>query len=99
MDFVKEDLDNMHNHEAVVKDMEAAGVSWSAHLFDTPFFALKSVTDIVDGGRVAQEEFLENLATAAKALHVSLPTTVYHCCVCWQPHAQGIIKLEHSGRA
>ena len=70
MDFVQEDLNNMEKQGAVVKEMEAAGIAWSAHLFETPFFALKSVTDIVDGGRVAQEEFLENLSAAAKALHV-----------------------------
>lgn len=69
MDFVKEDLDNMEKHSAVVKEMEATGIAWSAHLFDVPFFALKSITDIVDGGRVAQEEFLENLSAAARALH------------------------------
>lgn len=71
MDFVQADLDNMQAQGAAVKEMEAAGIAWSAHLFGTPFFALKSITDIVDGGRVAQEEFMENLATAAKALHVS----------------------------
>ena len=34
--------------------------------------ALKSVTDIVDGDRPAQEEFLENLHRAAQALQVSV---------------------------
>ncbi|KAK9797080.1 hypothetical protein WJX73_005059 [Symbiochloris irregularis] len=72
MDFVQADLDNMEKQGAAVKEMEAAGIAWSAHLFGTPFFALKSITDIVDGGRVAQEEFMENLATAAKALHDTL---------------------------
>jgi nucleoside phosphorylase len=32
-----------------VKEMEAAAIAWSAHLFGTPMFALKSITDIVDG--------------------------------------------------
>lgn len=40
----------------------------AAALHRTPLLALKSVTDIVDGNRPAQEEFLENLATAARAL-------------------------------
>lgn len=80
MDFVKEDLDNMEKHSAVVKEMEATGIAWSAHLFDVPFFALKSITDIVDGGRVAQEEFLENLSAAARALHVSFATQACMYC-------------------
>ena len=53
-----------------MKEMEAAGISWVAHLHNVPFIALKSITDIVDGDRPAQEEFLENLHSAAKALQV-----------------------------
>jgi len=34
-----------------VKDMEAAAIAWVAKLNNTPFFALKVVTDIVDGDR------------------------------------------------
>ena len=39
-----------------------------AHLHGVPFLALKSITDIVDGDRPPQEEFLENLHRAAQAL-------------------------------
>ena len=38
-----------------------------------PMFALKSVTDLVDGGEVTSEEFLKNLGTAAKSLQETLP--------------------------
>lgn len=81
MDFVQQDLDNMQQHGAAIKEMEASGIAWSAHLFGTPFLALKSVTDIVDGGRVAQEEFMENLAAAAAALHVRLPVLLRVACL------------------
>jgi len=37
--------------DASVKDMEAAAIAWVAKLSNTPFFALKIVTDIVDGDR------------------------------------------------
>jgi 5'-methylthioadenosine nucleosidase len=60
----------MHANEAAVKEMEAAGISWVAHLHGTPFLAVKSITDIVDGDRPPQEEFLENLHAAAQALQV-----------------------------
>lgn len=35
--------------------------------------APQAITDIVDGGRATQEEFLENLHTAAAALQNVLP--------------------------
>ena len=50
--------------------MEASGIVWVTHLYDVPFLALKSVTDIVDGERPPQEEFLENLHKAVGALQV-----------------------------
>lgn len=76
LDYSKEDWDQLHDIGAAVKEMEAAGISWVAHLHGVPFLALKSITDIVDGDRPAQEEFLENLHSAAKALQVGV------CCGC-----------------
>ena len=60
----------MQDNDASVKEMEGAGIAWAAHLSGTPLFALKSITDIVDGDRPPQEEFLENLSRAAIALKV-----------------------------
>ncbi|CAL5224332.1 g7003 [Coccomyxa viridis] len=68
LDYSKEDWDQLESIGAAVKEMEAAGISWVTHLHDVPFIALKAITDIVDGDRPAQEEFLENLHAAAKAL-------------------------------
>ena len=53
--------------------MEAAAVAWAANLSNTPFFAVKVVTDIVDGDRPSHEEFLENLHAAAHSLQTHLP--------------------------
>ena len=44
---------------ACVKDMEAAAIAWVAETAKVPFFALKVVTDIVDGDRPTQDEFFE----------------------------------------
>ena len=63
----------MKNHEASVKDMEAAAIAWSCALFKTPMVGLKVVTDIVDGEMATQDEFLANLAAASKSLQESLP--------------------------
>jgi hypothetical protein len=38
-----------------------------------PLVCIKAVTDIVDGGRATQEEFLENLHAAAAALQSTMP--------------------------
>jgi 5'-methylthioadenosine nucleosidase len=59
-------------NDASVKDMEAA-IAWSAKLHSTPFLGVKVVTDIVDGDRPTEEEFLENLLTASKRLQEALP--------------------------
>lgn len=73
LDYTQEDMKMMMEHQAAVKEMEAAAVSWSASLFKCPVLCLKSVTDIVDGDRPAQEEFLENLHKAADALQAAVP--------------------------
>ncbi len=39
----------MQQNNVAVKEMEAAGIAWALHFFGTPFFCLKSITDIVDG--------------------------------------------------
>ncbi|KAL4423462.1 hypothetical protein ABPG77_005414 [Micractinium sp. CCAP 211/92] len=76
LDYTAEDMARMVEHEAAVKEMEAAAVAWSADLFGCPVFCIKSVTDIVDGDRPAQEEFLENLHKAAEALQHTVPRVV-----------------------
>ncbi len=62
--------------DATCKDMEAASVAWACSLTNTPFLALKVVTDIVDGDRPTHEEFMENLHAAAKTLQEKLPLIV-----------------------
>lgn len=66
-------MEIMTKHLASVKEMEAAAIAWVAQLFHKPMFCVKAVTDIVDGDRATQEEFLENLHTAAAALQQVLP--------------------------
>lgn len=68
--------DIMLKNDASVKDMEAAAIAWVAKMHDLPFLMVKVVTDIVDGDRPTQEEFLENLSTAAQKLQAALPQIV-----------------------
>ena len=53
--------------------MECAAIAYVAHLFKTPFLAVKAITDIVDGDRTSAEEFTENLQKAAQALQEAVP--------------------------
>ena len=57
-----------------------AAIGWSCSLFKTPYFGVKVVTDIVDGDRPTQDEFLENLSAAAKKLQESMPVVINHVC-------------------
>lgn len=76
LDCTETDDKLMNDHDATVKDMEAAAIAWTAELSGTPLIALKVVTDIVDGGRPTQEEFFENLGTAAASLQDKVPKLV-----------------------
>ena len=82
--YSEQDWKQIEENDASVKEMEAAAVAWAAHFFGTPLLALKSITDIVDGDRPPQEEFLENLQLAAQALKVLIPLcfvlTYRDCC-------------------
>jgi 5'-methylthioadenosine nucleosidase len=79
----KHDWDEKHmlENDASIKDMEAAAIAWSCSMSNnTPFMGVKVVTDIVDGFRPTDEEFLENLSHAAKSLQSSLPIIIDHVC-------------------
>ena len=80
LDATEEDHLHMENNDASVKDMEAAAVAWSTHMFKVPYLGVKVVTDIVDGDRPTQDEFLENLHTAAASLQDALPKIIDHVC-------------------
>ncbi|KAL7577538.1 hypothetical protein ACA910_015072 [Epithemia clementina (nom. ined.)] len=64
---------HMMANDASVKDMEAAAIAWTCALLQKPFLGIKVVTDIVDGDIPTQDEFMANLATAAKSLQTALP--------------------------
>ena len=73
LDYTDKCMDIMKEHQAAVKEMEAAAISWVCEINKLPFLCVKSITDIVDGSRPAQEEFLENLGTAARSLQEAVP--------------------------
>lgn len=57
---------------AVAKEMEAAAVAWVCMLKGTPFVAVKSITNLLDGPGTSEAQFVENLATASRCLQGEL---------------------------
>lgn len=80
LDFHELDSHHMLENDASVKDMEAAAIAWAAEMWDTPYFGVKVVTDIVDGDKPSHEEFMENLGTAAQSLQSALPKVIDYVC-------------------
>jgi len=81
LDKTETDDDYMKNkNDASVKDMEAAAIAWVCKMSGLPYMGVKVITDIVDGGIPSGEEFLENLASAAKSLQSALPKVLDYVC-------------------
>lgn len=80
LDKTDEDDKHMIANDASVKDMEAAAIAWSAGLHKKPYLGIKVVTDIVDGDRPTQDEFLENLHTASRSLQDAIPKVLESVC-------------------
>jgi len=80
LDKTDKDDEIMKDNDASVKDMEAAAIAWVASMNKVPYLGLKVVTDIVDGGIPAQDEFMANLGAAAKSLQSALPKVLNYVC-------------------
>lgn len=86
LDHTERDDEFMLENNAHVKDMEAAAIAWviencySKNGETLPFFAIKVVTDIVDGTKATETEFLSNLHVASKKLSDTLINTVEFMC-------------------
>jgi nucleoside phosphorylase len=72
LDYSEKDWEMMKKNNASVKEMEAAGIAWVAHLLHTPLLGLKAVTDFVDSPEKTEEQFFAHFALAIKKLHSNL---------------------------
>ena len=68
------EIEFFNQHQVIVKEMEAGAIAYVCEQLKIPYLGVKSITDIVDGGRVTADEFLENLETASKNLQQFLTT-------------------------
>jgi 5'-methylthioadenosine nucleosidase len=73
LDKTDKDDEIMKTNDATVKDMEAAAVAWVCEMHNVKYLGVKVVTDIVDGSFPTQDEFMENLHSAAVSLQDALP--------------------------
>jgi 5'-methylthioadenosine nucleosidase len=62
------DIAAIQQFDAVAKEMEAAAIAWIAQLFNLPFFAVKSITNLVDHDNQSEVEFVNNLEIAVDNL-------------------------------
>lgn len=72
LDLPDQDLKTLLGWGGEVKEMEAAAVAWIARLHGKRFFAVKSITDLMDTGTATEREFLENLHKASARLTETL---------------------------
>lgn len=68
LDHPETDLAVMRETGGSVKEMEAAAIAWVCMLRGVPFLAVKSITDLMDGGEPTQDEFMANLERASARL-------------------------------
>ncbi len=59
-------------YNAVAKEMEAAAIAWVASLHQTPYFAIKSITNLVDESNLSEDEFIKNFDYSVSALNSTL---------------------------
>jgi len=68
LDMTETDLVMIRVNGAVIKEMEAAAVAWVCRITRTPMFAVKAVTDLIDGRETPQKQFMANLRLAVDNL-------------------------------
>jgi 5'-methylthioadenosine nucleosidase len=76
LSHTEKDDEMMAANDGAVKEMEASAIAWVAEQMSIPMMAIKVVTDIVDGERPSNDDFLENLGKAAMSLQAALPKAI-----------------------
>jgi nucleoside phosphorylase len=68
LDYTEKDLEIFHSLGATLKEMEAGAIAYVCHLLNARFFALKTVTNLLDENPNSAEEFEKNLVVAVRVL-------------------------------
>lgn len=73
LDYTDQELAVMRSNGAILKEMEAGAIAGVAFATKTPFFALKSVTNLIDTNPDSPSEFEKNFSLAVAALDEKWP--------------------------
>ena len=65
LEMSSRDHEVLNQHDADLKEMECAAISWVAEKKRIPFVAIKSVTDFIDIPEKVETQFLKNLEYAS----------------------------------
>ena len=76
LDMTDTDLEMIQANKAVLKEMEAAAVAWVCRMTETPMFAVKVVTDLIDRSVSTEKQFTANLRRAVSNLKQSVSRIV-----------------------
>jgi nucleoside phosphorylase len=68
LDYTSAELETMKANGAILKEMEAGGIAWVSFITKTPFFAIKSVTNLIDTHPDSPTEFEKNFGVAVASL-------------------------------
>ncbi|MCO7227083.1 hypothetical protein [Pleionea sp. CnH1-48] len=62
------DIEVIEANKAVAKEMEAAAIAWVCWITKVPFFAIKSITNLLDEAGASEDQFLKNLEYSCEQL-------------------------------
>lgn len=68
LEMSERDREMLIQQGAHLKEMEAAAIAWVCYRSNTPFLAIKGVTDFIDTKEPITKQFLKNLSTTSKNL-------------------------------
>jgi nucleoside phosphorylase len=68
LDYTSSELETMSKNGAILKEMEAGGIAWVSFITRTPFFAIKSVTNLIDTHPDSPSEFEKHFDVAVASL-------------------------------
>jgi nucleoside phosphorylase len=66
------DINIMQANNAKIKDMECAAIAWVCSLSQTPFFAIKSITNVLLREELSEDQFIDNFDLAVSNLSFSV---------------------------
>jgi len=76
MSLISEDMEDIIENNATIKDMEAASIALVATLYSIPLIVMKSITDIIDITNHTQEQFDKNFDIAVSNLNIKLKSLI-----------------------